>query len=171
MAKEIWKECKNHKGYFVSNLGRVKSEKRNYVNGFKILKQTTKKDGYKRVHIKYDDFDKHVYVHRLVANAFLENVNGKKYINHNNGIKDDNRPENLEWCTHKENIQHAQQNGMRDAVVGENNHLAKLTETDVLDIRNTHNLGFVTQQELADAWNVGRTTIRAIIDYKTWKHI
>lgn len=71
-----------------------------------ILKQNHDKDGYLRVCLDDGCCKKIHYVHRLVANTFLNNDQNYEQVNHKNGIKDDNRVENLEWCTRSENIRH-----------------------------------------------------------------
>lgn len=67
--------------------------------------ETTK--GYKRVSLTKDGESKKYFIHRLVANEFLEKIKGKEYINHKNGVKDDNNLSNLEWCTPSENEHHS----------------------------------------------------------------
>ena len=105
---EEWKDiCE---GYQVSNLGRVKSTKRKEE---KILKLKADKSGYMRVHLRVDNMDVFESVHRLVAKAFVLNSEGKNEVNHINGIKTDNRAENLEWCTRTENLIHAYKTNLR----------------------------------------------------------
>lgn len=71
-----------------------------------ILKAHYDKDGYLRVTINNGKQSKMKYVHRLVAETFIPNPNNYEQVNHKNGIKDDNRVENLEWCTRSQNIRH-----------------------------------------------------------------
>lgn len=105
---EEWKDI--YKGYQVSNLGRVKSLKRKEEKIMKLKKDSL---GYVRVHLRVNNSDVMASVHRLVAKAFIPNNDGKEEVNHINGIKTDNRVENLEWSTKTENIVHAYKTKLR----------------------------------------------------------
>ena len=108
----MWKTINGYEDYEVSDGGSVRrvryddkqNEKRNglpfYISGRKD------KDGYIRFTLSKCGKPKSVFAHRLVAVAFIENSDCKEQINHKNGVKDDNRAENLEWCTASENIRH-----------------------------------------------------------------
>lgn len=85
----------------MSNLGNVR---RVYD---KHIKANVNHNGYKTVSLYDNNIGKHFYVHRIVAETFLSNPNKWPVVNHKNGVKDDNRVENLEWCTHKYNSQHS----------------------------------------------------------------
>lgn len=113
---EQWKQIEFHPHHFVSNMGRVKSidhivmDKGNesHRKG-KIFKTKAYNGGYVRVVLE----GKWYFVHRLVAMAFLPRVRGKGFVNHKNGIKSDNRLENLEWVTRSENAIHAYKIGLK----------------------------------------------------------
>jgi hypothetical protein len=105
-------------------------------------------------------------VHRLVADAFIDNPNMKPVVNHINGIKHDNRVENLEWCTQYENDLHAKITGLLNPPKGENHPLSKLTNEDVIHIRESKQNGC----ELAKKFNVPRSTITKIRKHYAWKH-
>lgn len=134
MSQEIWKDIQGYEGlYMVSNLGNIKSLARKGMLKEKIIKGSFDTRGYPHIQLwkngKLICFKKH----RLVASAFVENIEGKPTINHKNGIKTDNRAENLEWSTHKENINHAIDNGLRKRNPPGNR---KITEAQKLEIKN-----------------------------------
>jgi hypothetical protein len=95
----------------INELKNRKIDKQQIVNE-KILKMKLNINGYIDVSLYKDKKCKIYLVHRLVALNFLDNLDNKKYINHKNGVKTDNRVYNLEWCTHSENMQHAYNNNL-----------------------------------------------------------
>lgn len=124
--KEVWKEIPNTDGfYYVSNLGRVKSKARPRVmsNGtvkhYKefILKQINHTQGYLSVNLYLDNGKQcKRLVHILVAEAFIPKYADGLDVNHKDGNKKNNHVENLEWCTHKENVHHCNDTGLRSDV-------------------------------------------------------
>lgn len=112
MENEIWKPINGYEGlYEVSNLGRIKSLPKvtnsvvpNKYNSERILKLCYDKKGYLMVWLFKDKKRKTCKVHRLVGEAFVSNDENKPEIDHINGVKDDNRAENLRWVTSKENF-------------------------------------------------------------------
>lgn len=105
------KEIEKFEGYFISDDGKVycnlgKGNRRigKLTDLYELTPRLTK-SGYARVYMRNSETYKRIdkYVHRLVAEAFIPNPLNKKYVNHINCIRNDNRVENLEWCTCKEN--------------------------------------------------------------------
>lgn len=114
---EIWKPIKNYENlYEISNLGRIrKIGGKNQFGNYKVDKMITpykNEKGYLRVGLSKNNKRKIFKLHRLVAEHFLPNPNNYPEINHIDFNKQNNRVDNLEWCTHKENIQHYWQNKM-----------------------------------------------------------
>lgn len=107
MEKEIWKEIEVFGGsYSVSSEGRVRSNGllKGKNSKVRILKTEMSKKGYLRVGLTKDGKQKKYLVHRLVAIAFLDNPNNLPEVNHRNEIKTDNRVENLEWMSRRDNM-------------------------------------------------------------------
>ncbi len=122
MQEEIWEDVVGFEGFYqVSNIGRVKSIER-YVNapvkGYnslknsKMLKPGVNTSGYLHVALYKYNIKSYHKVHRLVAKAFIENIENKSDVNHKDGNKLNNNINNLEWNTHLENMQHAKKNGL-----------------------------------------------------------
>ncbi len=149
---ELWKEFAPY--YDISNKGTVRSRR---WSPARILKQRRTRNGYMQVRIKLNGETVPFSIHRLVAEIFVPNPDNKPQVNHCNGIKTDNRAENLEWCTASENKLHAVSTGLQHILQGEKCPWAKLTDAQALYIRN--NPDEMTQAQLAKKFNVSRTTI------------
>lgn len=128
------------------------------------LKGDVNNSGYRRV----TAFKKRWFVHRLVAEKFIPNPDGKRCVNHKNGDKTDNRVENLEWVTDSENQLH--KCFVLNKTVGSKNSNSVLTEKQVIALRNRHANG-ESGRSLARAYNISQTMVRNILSRKAWKHI
>ena len=114
--KEIWKNIKNYEDYYeISNLGNFRSKTRiiryrgskNRIYPGKILKKEDASYGYQRIVLSKNHIKTRFMCHRLVAETFIDNKENKPFVNHLNGIKNDNKVSNLEWCTQSENELHS----------------------------------------------------------------
>jgi hypothetical protein len=166
---EVWKEVPQYEDYLlISNFGNVKTKTRQKTNGViekqKILTQKEKVNGYLEIGVRVNKKKKYFLVHRLVAIAFLIKVDGLEYVNHKNGNKKDNKVENLEWCTAKQNSQHAHANGL--CSIEEDHYKAKLNKEKVLYIRSSEKSSTVLSSELG----VSKSTIKYVRSRKSWKY-
>ena len=102
MRKEEFAEIEGHEDYLISTYGRVYSYKTN-----KFLKACRTPRGYLIVSLFKNGEAKHTTTHRLLMNAFVENPNNYRTVNHKDGNKENNIIDNLEWASLKQNIRHA----------------------------------------------------------------
>ena len=176
---EVWKDVVGYEGYYqVSDYGRVRSLDREVPLGKstkkikgKIRKQVLHNLGYPMLNLYKNKEAKGCLVHRLVALHFVDNVNGYQEINHINGIKDDNRATNLEWCTRSQNLKHARDTGLTKQT-GTDSSLAKLTKDEVLKIRKTYEKdSSITYEVLASAFNVGASTIGRVVRREVYQNV
>lgn len=175
---DVWKDVEGYEGlYQVSDMVKVRSLDRvvndnggkRFVKG-RILKPVLVNNGYLVVALCNGRGQANKTVHRLVGKAFIPNPNNYKDINHKNGIKTDNRIENLEWCTRSQNMKHAYKTGLKHVPKGEKNHMAKLTEKQVIQIK-ARLLQGQRNVDLAKAYGVHRRTISRIKTGKNWRHV
>lgn len=163
---EIWKDVHGYEGcYQVSNLGNVKSLSRiihrnvpstgNFRCKERILKTDNVK-GYLRVTLSNNKKKKRFFIHRLVAIAFIENKYDKPFVNHIDSNPLNNKADNLEWCTQKENIAHGFKYGNMKVKRGEQCNLTKISDKDALEIISRYKTGNYTQQQLANEYNISR---------------
>lgn len=173
---EVWNKIPNFSRYEASSLGRLRSI--NYKNTGKkvVLKPSICEDGYLKTMLLSDNGKyKSWRVHKFVALAFLGLIPKGLEINHIDGNKQNNRPSNLEYCTRSYNCKHSFDLGLQKPKKGELNGMAKLTEKDVLDIReHAKNSGrFYGRKELAEKYGVSEGHIKDIISKRrgVWSHI
>ena len=164
--KEEWKDVAGYEGmYQVSNLGRFFGVRTN-----RILKSYLHRNGYMYQSLSKNGRVKHYLVHRLVALAFIPNPTNLPEINHKDLNKKNNSVENLEWCSHRMNMEHSLINGQKRGATGENHPYHKLSEADVKEIRRKLKQG-ISGNHLAKEYGINCKAIYDIRDYETWKDV
>lgn len=166
-----WRDIPGYEGlYQVNSDGQVKSRPRATTRGGLLKPNLTR--GYPRVTLTKDGVNHYRMVHHLVMLAFIGEMPEGYSVNHINGVKTDNRLENLEYLTLADNVRHAFRTGLIDKK-GEKHHNAKLTDDDAYMIKT---VGILCLDEfgvkyLANYYGVSTSTIRDAINGKTFKHI
>lgn len=147
--------------YIVYSDGRVFS-----ISAGSFLIPNIDQQGYASVKVPH-----RIKLHRLVASCFKENKMGYPVINHKNGIKTDNRIENLEWCTQKHNMIHAFGSGLcKNQIKGQSHPWSKLTDIQVHVIKEAMDNGHKGYR-VAKYFNVHRATVYKIRDGISWGHL
>jgi hypothetical protein len=161
---EIWKDIPGYGNrYQASNLGRIKN-----VSTGNVLKGELTR-GYRR-HEFWDlktKKAKREFAHKLILLAFVNNYENKPCCNHKNGIRDDNRIVNLEWCTHQENIIHACRSGL--SKIGSQRGWSKITEADAIEIVRLYRTG-MKQKDIKKLYPLAQSGICKIINGRKWTH-
>lgn len=153
----------NYENYSISKEGKIFSIKKELT-----LEKTY--DGYLRTALYKNNIKTRFLVHRLVALTFIPNPKKKTMVNHINGIKTDNRVENLEWVTASENCAHAVKIGLSNFAVGESFQRSHLKDEDIKQIRLLKTNGH-SNAELSLIFNTSRQNIYHIVSYNSWRHL
>src|SRR5690349_15373055 len=161
---EIWKPVVGfEKFYHVSNMGCVKALERHLDSAVsqsgkqrrkpRILRGGPASGGYRKVTLCRHGIQYYRLVHKLVVEAFIGPCPTGHEINHKNGIKNDNRLENLEWISHLNNMRHAIENGLIPAQRG------RLSGMQVMEIKQLLATSTLTQRQIADAFGISSHTV------------
>jgi hypothetical protein len=140
------------------------------ISNKRIKSQYISSNGYYMISARNEVKSKPYRVHRLLAETFIPNLENKPHVNHKDGNKLNNNITNLEWVTHKENMQHAFKNGLANNT-GEKNGMSKLTIEEVAIIKRML-LDGVSQQKIANhIGNISRSAILNIKIRNQWKDV
>ena len=172
---EIWKPIEGTDGkYEVSNTGKVRCLNYKQTGKTKELTASEKVGGYLQLRVKKNGNLKTVVVHRLVADAFIPNPDGKPEVNHIDGDKKNNNADNLEWVTRSENIKHAVNIGLREKVSASASkrgkewikelHKAQQKAVIAVKIETGERFTFDSQQEAAECLGLQKSHITSVIN-------
>ncbi len=168
---EVWKDIEIFKDYQISNCGRLRSHKKG--NEWRLLRPFINNDGYVAFQFTGNGKSKKLYMHRLVALAFIPNPENLPMVEHIDNDKTNCHVDNLRWATYSENNYHAYRDGLKKPPRGMKSPKAKLTDDEVRWIRKNYiprDKKFGTRA-LARKFNVSSRSIQAILSRKTWTHI
>jgi len=169
---EIWLPIIGYElRYHISNWGRVKSLNYNHSGQERILKYSIDKDGYYTMGLFDGKRQKTLKIHRLVGIHFIPNPLNLPEVNHRFGVKSDNRVSQLEWMTTGDNIRESLRIGLKVMPKGEDACNAKLSESQVLEIREIHKENKKQYRLTAEKYKVSASLISAIVNRVIWKHL
>lgn len=170
MSEEIWKDIPAYRGkYSVSSAGRVRANFGKHKGYPKIISGNIISSGYRHITLCIDSREDRKSIHRLVMETFFPE--GRHlFVNHKNGIKTDNRIENLEWCTMQHNTQHAFDTGLAKPMLGSKHPMAKITEEDAKAIVSMRRAGY-KGCELAAEFGISQQSVCDIVHGRTWLHV
>lgn len=164
--------------FSIDNHGRIWRHKirgsrfRDYYDLKKKRRAETINSGYFELNVRSKGEQYRVKAHRIVWIFFHGDIDDDLTINHINAIKTDNRPENLELISIRENVLKAHEMGLTTgAKPGIEHHNAKITDSDAMEICRLYNSGRFTTEQLAEMYPVGQTQIAKIIRGVRWKHL
>jgi hypothetical protein len=167
---EEWRDIVGYEGlYQVSNFGRIFSLPKkgsSAIGKIKMLSLSTT-DKYCQVTLRKNGKTVTKKVHRLVAEAFIDNPLFLKEVNHKDGIKTNNNTSNLEWSTRENNMIHAADKNLLNYTLGSKSYRTSLSEEDASAIYASN----LSVKELAINYSVSENVIRKIKNKVTWKHI
>lgn len=170
-GNEIWKDVPGYEGYYqISNFGEVRRSDKTYRRKLRIGGSLSN-SGYLLVGLSVKGKSKNYHIHRLVYLTFKGAIPDGYDINHKNGIRTDNAPDNLECVTHADNMRHARAVLKTWDKPKERNYCGgylKLTPEDVRDIRRLVANKEVSQRKLAIHYGVHDSTISLIVHRKMW---
>lgn len=173
---ETWHKIPGYSLYEASTLGNLRSLNYKRTGRVQMLKPALSTDGYLRTMLMGDDRRYHtITVHRMVCIAFHGPKLAGMEINHMNGIKTDNRPENLEYCTRSQNCKHSFDIGLQKPKRGILNGNSKLLDADVINIRRIAMYGgrYYGRKQLAEKYGVSEAHIKDIVNGRRgiWSHL
>ena len=153
----IWKPLKNFEStHLISNLGNVKCISTNKL--LNILKHSR---GYNAININVNKTKNHLLLHRLLAINFIDNPNNYTQVNHINGIKTDNRLENLEWITPSNNMKHAFKTGLNKQTNFQKEVLRQRVSKKVINIET--NEIFQSVKIASEKYNIHPSTLAQML--------
>ncbi len=172
MKQEEWKWMKDYEGlYEVSNFGNIKSWLPKWDGKPVNMKPVKGSCGYYIVCLHKNKKPKNHYIHSLVLNTFTKKKNKEYQCNHIDGKKNNNRLDNLEWVTRKENCQHSRRLNLQYVKKGNELPHSKLNQEKVKEIRRIYSLRKFSFTEIGQMLDVGRGSVFNVVHGVCWRHI